>query len=59
MRYTEYPGVWHSFDAPNTPRTVLQGVNTPSKTATIGTNQPARLAAIEATMTLLREALRD
>lgn len=59
VRYTEYPGVWHSFDAPNTPRTVLQGVNTPSKTATIGTNQPARLAAIEATMNLLREALRD
>jgi len=59
IRYTEYPGAWHGFDTKGVPRTVLQGVNTPSRTATIGSNDAAREASVAATLDLLRAALRD
>lgn len=52
-----YEGAHHGFDTPGLPLRVRRGVATPSGTATLGTNEPARAAAIARVDAILREAL--
>jgi dienelactone hydrolase len=52
-----YDGAYHDFDAPSLPLRVRRDVATPSGTATVGTNEAARAAAIERVGAILRRAL--
>ncbi len=59
IRYIEYPGAVHGFDAPSTPlRTRTDVGMTPTGTAKVGTDPKARAAAIEEVMGLLAEAFK-
>ena len=59
VRYIEYPGAVHAFDAPNSPPRVLTGLGLPkSGTAKIGTDPNARAAAIAVVQGILAEAFK-
>lgn len=58
MEIVAYDGAFHDFDAPNVPTRIRKNVaTTPTGTATVGTNEEARRAAIERVEWLLRDAL--
>jgi len=57
VEFIAYPDAPHGFDAPNQPRTVRQGVFTPSGTATVGTEPRARADAIRRVPEILQRAL--
>ena len=61
VRYIEYPGAYHDFDAPDLPVRVRKGLAfTAGKTgeAHVGTDPAARAAAIAEVMTLVAAAFR-
>jgi dienelactone hydrolase len=56
VRYIEYPGAYHDFDAPNTPIRVRKGLTftaNNSGEAHVGTDPAARAAAIDEVMRVL------
>jgi dienelactone hydrolase len=58
LALTVYDGAYHDFDAPNLAVHVRRDVaTTASGTATLGTNEPARAAAIARVEAILRSAL--
>ncbi len=61
VRYVEYPGAYHDFDAPNVPirvRTGLAMTANKSGQAHVGTDPAARAAAIDKVMRLLSAAFK-
>jgi dienelactone hydrolase len=61
VRYVEYPGAYHDFDAPNVPirvRTGLAMTANKSGQAHVGTDPAARAAAIDEVMRLLSAAFK-
>ena len=61
IRYVEYPGAVHGFDAPSTPLRTLTDVGISLKgdgRAKIGTDPKARAAAIDEVMGLLSDAFK-
>jgi dienelactone hydrolase len=54
-----YPNAFHSFDAPNSPVRVRRDVATPSGTATVGTDAPARADALLRVPAFFRRHLGD
>jgi dienelactone hydrolase len=59
FRFIEYPGVYHGFDAPDTPFHVRKGLGAvKGGEARVGTDAAARAAAIAEVMGLFRAALR-
>jgi len=59
VEFVAYPGALHGFDAPNQPRTVRQGVRTPTGTATVGTDPAARADALRRVPGILAQALKE
>jgi dienelactone hydrolase len=59
VRYVEYPGAYHGFDAPDSPVRVRKGLSSSVSgdgTAHVGTNPEARAAAIDAVAKILAAA---
>lgn len=57
IRYVEYPGAVHGFDAPDTPRRTSKGLGLVGE-AQIGTDPNARAAAIAEVERILKDAFR-
>lgn len=57
IRYVEYAGAVHGFDAPNTPRRTLKGLGLVGE-AQVGTDPKARAASIAEVERILKEAFR-